>query len=149
MKWIDLALAALSTFDRAALHIAPGEIPYVTMLEMTILKNALRFMVVDHLPPKNSVECEAEFSCKDIHLWMRLSAVKKMPALDSFFSDQSCKMAKGTIERPFCIIGKAAAGKLPHLQMILNALAANPFSLTWVIAAVAVAQILILVTDHA
>jgi hypothetical protein len=57
-------------------------------------------------------------------------------------------MFKRPVVVGFRIFWETAAGKLPHVQVICNAFAANTFSGTGVVSAVASFQVFLLITIH-
>ena len=57
-------------------------------------------------------------------------------------------MLKGTVISPFSIVRKTASRKLAHVQVITDAIAANPLAGTGFIGAITVLQIPILLTFH-
>jgi len=57
-------------------------------------------------------------------------------------------MLEGTVVGPLGVFGKTAGGELPALQMILQALAANPLPGAGFIAAIAALQVLVLFAFH-
>jgi hypothetical protein len=68
--------------------------------------------------------------------------------LDCARRHQAGEMLKRPVVGPFCIIGKATAGKLSALQMIAEALAADPFPRTGVVTAVTGCHIPSLIAFH-
>ena len=57
-------------------------------------------------------------------------------------------MLKGPVIGGFSLVRKTAAGKLSHLKMISDTLAANPLFFAGFVATVAFFQVLLLVTFH-
>jgi len=55
---------------------------------------------------------------------------------------------KGAVIGGFRVVGEGAGGQLAHLQVISDAVTANPFSGAWGIGAIAVLQVAVLFTVH-
>ena len=70
------------------------------------------------------------------------------PASDLALTDQSGEMVEGPVVGSFGVIGKTAARQLPALQMVAQAITADSFSRTRIVAAVAVGQVPVFLALH-